>query len=281
MSSLTVAVGQPFCQPGDVAGNIQRMRPLVEQAADGGARLILFSEAGLTGWAATPLIWDNAITLGDRHCEAVLALAKEYDIVIAAGFIEQKQKLRHNAHAVFYPNGAIVVQRKVRLTWFEQQIPNMTSGTVERMPFIVDGVKCAISICADTAAPNLENKLAAAGIQVHLVPSAGCLAGRILGFAESELEDPELFDEYLVKAESVVFPREQIRGSHHHRIAQLIANQLADDGVEYFHCGHCFIIDSTGELVGLIPGSFVFEHLRPRVILGEIHPRKPRVVGGR
>jgi hypothetical protein len=53
---------------------------------------------------------------------------------------------------------------------------------------------------------------------------------------------------------------------------------MADNGVDYFHPGHSMIVDASGELVGLIPGAFVFEHLRPRVVVGEIRPQEPRVV---
>ena len=39
-STLTVAVAQSFCMPGDVEGNVARMEPLIRQAAGGGTRRI-------------------------------------------------------------------------------------------------------------------------------------------------------------------------------------------------------------------------------------------------
>ena len=60
------------------------------------------------------------------------------------------------------------------------------------------------------------------------------------------------------------------------RVAMASCKQMADNGRDYFHPGHSTIVDSTGELVGLIPGSFIFEHLRPRVVVGEIHPKLPQ-----
>ena len=277
-SALTVAVAQSFCVPGDVAGNVDRMEPLIRQAAGGGARLILFAESGLTGCEAAERTWKRAVVLGDDTCCRLHRLARDCGMVIAAGFIERDGNVHHNSHGVFYPDGTLVVQRKARITQVEQPIPNMQGGPEERTVFEVDGVKCALSICADTGIEDLLNKLARAGVQLHLVPTAGCSAGRSLGFAEAELDDPRRLDEYLVKAESVVFSRDAIRWCRQHRLAMACCNQMADDGKTYFHCGHSMLVDSTGELVGLIPGSFVFEHLRPRVIWGDVHPQVPREV---
>jgi len=254
------------------------MEPLIRQAAGGGARLMLFSESGVTGCEALERTWKQAVVLGDATCRRLQQLARDYRMVIAAGFIEREGAAHHNTHGVFYPDGTLVVQRKACVTPVEKDIPNMQGGTTDRALFEVDGVKCAISICADSGQPDLLNRLARLGVQLHLIPTAGCCAGRSLGFAEAELDDAKRLEEYLAKAETVVFSRDAIRWSRLHRIAMACCNQMADDGTVYFHCGHSMIVDTTGELIGLIPGSFVFEHLRPRVVWGDIHPKAPRVV---
>jgi len=119
------------------------------------------------------------------------------------------------------------------------------------------------------------NTLARQGVQLHLIPTAGC-GPRSLGFSESSLDDPAVLENYIKKAATVVFSEGAIRDCRRHGMAMASCNQMADNGVDYFHCGHSMIVDATGELVALIPGSFIFEHLRERVAMGAIHPRQPR-----
>jgi len=263
--------------PGDVEGNIDRMMPLVRDAAHAGARLVLFGEGGVTGYESTARSLSRAITIGDATCERLHALAHQYHTVIVAGFLERNGAKIHVSHGVFYPDGRFVLQRKARNAPTEQDIPGIEAGPEERTVFDVEGVRCAISICADTGIDDLWNKLAHAGVQLHLVPTAGC-GPRSWGFSESELDDPKRFEEYIKKAETVVWVKDAIGTCRRHRIVLAACNQMADDGVGYFHPGHSSIVDTTGELVGLIPGTFVFEHLRPRVVWGEIHPQTPREV---
>lgn len=272
-SSLMIAVAQPFCVPGDVEGNVARMEPMVRRAADAGVRLALFSEGGVTGIETSSRTLRRAVTLGDAACRRLHEMAHMYGVVIAAGFLETREGRHHTTHAAFFPDGALIVQRKATSSDIEKAIPNFTHGPEERNFFEVDGVSCVLSICAENGFPGWQERMARAGVQLLLAPTAGC-GPRSLGFSERELENPARFEEYLGKVESVVFSREAVRLARKHRIAFAACNQMADDGSTYFHCGHSTIMDSTGELVALIPGTFVFEHLRPRVAWGEIHPAR-------
>ena len=268
-----IAVAQSRCWPGDIAGNIDRMRPLIAEAAQAGARLVLFAEAGVTGYTPTC----PTLTIGDTHCLELQALAKQFRLVIVAGFMERNGAHIHISQGAVFPTGQFVVQRKARPGPPEQHIPNWQPGPDERVVFTVAGVRCAIAICADTGIPDFRNTLARQGVELLLLPTAGC-GPRSWGLSEASLDDPQQLDEYVKKAATVVFSGDAIRDSRRQRMALATCNQMADNGVDYFHPGHSMIVDSTGELVALIPGCFVFEHLRARVAWGVIHPQKPRVV---
>lgn len=244
---------------------------MVEQAAQKGASLILFPECGVTGYRSTA----PTISQGDKSFRSLLGLAHAYGIVVAAGFLERKEEGVFISHGVFYPNGKIRIQHKSRLAPVEKEIPDFQRGSNERMVFEVKGVRCAIAICADMAIPNLYGRLAGQGVQLLLSPTAGC-GPYDLGYRESSLDDPATLKRYLKDAETVVFNKQAILHSRTHQIAFVCCNQLADNGRDYFHPGHSMIIDSTGELVALLPGSFVFEHLRPGFVVGKIHPKEPR-----
>lgn len=275
--SCRIAVAQPLCVPGDVEGNLRRMEPLARQAAEAGARLVLFGEAGVTGYEGSPRCLRRAVVLGDRICRRLHSMARRLGLVIAAGFWERNDRHFHVTHGVFYPDGRLVVQRKARPGPPERTLRNFKPGPGERTVFEVDGVRCALAICADSGIKDLPNDLARAGVQLLLAPTAG-VGPRSWGFTEASLDDPSTFRAFLKKAESVCFVGEAIRLCHRHRIAMAACNQMGDDGRRYFHPGHSCIVDSTGELVALIPGVCVFEHLRERVAWGDIHPQTPRLV---
>ena len=273
VQSLNIAVAQSQCWPGDIVGNIDRMRPLLADAARANAKLVLFAEAGVTGYTPN----SPTLTIGDAHCRELQALAKQSGLVIVAGFMERNGTHIHISQGAFFPDGQLVVQRKARPGPPESNIQNWQPGPDERTVFTVDGVRCAIAICADTGIPDFRNALARQGVELLLLPTAGC-GPRSWGLSEATLDDPPQLDEYVKKAATVVFSGDAIRESRRHRMALATCNQMADNGVDYFHPGHSMIVDSTGELVALIPGCFVFEHLRARVAWGAIHPQKPRVV---
>lgn len=266
---IKLSVAQSLCYPGDVEGNLRRMEPLVSQAASADARLVLFAEGGVTGYEAAARSLDRAVVLGDDTCRQLHQMARQYQIVIAAGFMERNKDSIHISHGVFYPDGNLVVQRKTKPGPPEQKIAAFKPGPEERVLFEVEGIRCAITICADSGIENIYRKLSDAGVQLLLAPTAGC-GPRHLGFSEASLDDPDTFERYLQAAESVVFVKEAIRKCRKYRIALAACNQMADDGIDYFHPGHSSIVDTTGEVAALIPGTFVFEHLRPRVAWGVI-----------
>ena len=268
-ATLTIAVAQPMCWPADIVGNLARMQPLLATAARAGAQLVLFAEAGVTGY--TPAC--PTVVVGDATCDRLHELARQHQLVIAAGFLERRGAARHIAHGVFFPDGRLVIQRKARPGPPEGSMPDWQPGPDAREIFEVAGVRCAISICADTGIPNLWANLRQQGVGLHLLPTGGC-GPRGWGFTEASLADPAVFAEYLKKAATVVFSADAIRDCRQYGIALASCNQMADNGVDYFHPGHSMIVDRTGELVGLIPGSFVFEHLRERVVVGEIHANR-------
>ncbi len=272
LPSFRLAVAQPLCLPYDIAANLRHMEPLVAEAAAGGARLVLFAECGVTGYKSD----SPRILIGDETTERLREMSRRYGTVIAAGFFELDARRVRNTHGVFFPDGDIVLQRKNRLSGIEEDISDFLPGEEKRVVFEVDGVRCAIAICADAGIPNLREDLAKEGVQLLLVPTAGC-GPRELGFTEASLDAEDVMEHYLRQAESVVFSRDAIRNCRAYRMAMASCNQMADNGADYFHPGHSMIVDASGELVALIPGSFVFEHLRPRLALGEIRVGPPRL----
>ena len=214
--------------------------------------------------------------IADRWIPAqkLLGLARKHGIVIVAGTLERAGKRLHMSAFVAYPDGRLLVQRKHRLTPTELGA-GLTPGPEKRMVFSVDGVKCAICICADSGIENLYNKLADQGVQLSLHPTAGGGGRKFMKHA-ADLDDPRKLKSYLRDMEKVCFMGGAIKQCLQHHMCMIACNLSGDDGVGNYHPGHAAIVDSRGKTVGLIPGEYVVEFLRPQLIHGEVVVRKPR-----
>ncbi len=276
--TIHVAAGQIVATPGDVAGNLRQIEALSKQAAKAGARLILFAEGAITGYLLTPEVLAVAPSAEDPVAQKLLAWAKRYEIAIAAGTIERGKRALHMSAFIALPEGRLIVQRKHNLTPKELQA-GLVPGPEKRKIFSVDGVKFGVCICADSGIPGIYNKMVAWGAQVYLGPTAGGGGRKFMKHA-ADLEDPKKLKSYLRDMEKVCFLGRAIEKCVRHHLAMICCNLSGDDGVDNYHPGHSSIIDSGGKTVGLIPGEYVVEYLRPQMIHGEIVVRKGRIVEG-
>lgn len=272
--TLHVAAGQIVSTPGDIAGNLAQVADLSRQAARAGARLILFGEGALTGYLLTPEMLPLALTKDGPAAQQLLGISRKHNIVIVAGTLERAARRLHMSAFVAYPDGRLLVQRKHRLTPTELNA-GLTPGPEKRTVFTVDGVKCAICICADSGIDNLYNKLADQGVQLSLHPTAGGGGRKFMKHA-ADLDDPRRLKSYLRDMEKVCFMGGAIEVCVKHRLCMIACNLSGDDGVGNYHPGHAAIVDSGGKTVGLIPGEYVVEYLRPQLIHGEVALSKPR-----
>ena len=273
--SLHIACGQLVFRPGNIVHQLAQIESLSAEAARLGARLILFGEAALNGYVHTPEVLATAVASDGLEAGRLRGISRVHDIVIAVGVFECNGDQRHVSHFVVFPDGRLLVQRKNRLTPKELEA-KFTPGPEERQVFEVDGVRCAVSICADSGIPDLHNKLAASGCQVSLHPCAGG-GGRAAMCHVQDLADPERRKRYLADMEKVCFVGGSFFPAADHRMAMVATNLAGDDGVSNYHPGHSCIIDSRGCLVALQPGEYVVEYLRPLMIHGEAIVQEPRV----
>lgn len=274
---LHVACGQIVCHPGDIDGNLRQIRKLASEAADAGAKLVLFAEGALTGYVFTPeFLQAHAVSVDSAPMRSLQALSRERNIVIAVGAIEQAKDGRYVSHFVLFPDRRVLIQRKNFLTATELGA-GIVRGPEERLLFDVDGVRLAIMICSDSAIPDIWNKLAARGCQVWVGPAAGG-AGREHLRKKEDIDDPELRKKYLHDMEQVCYTGTLLLDCRDHRMALITVNMAGDDGIDHYHPGHSIIVDSRGWLVALRPGEYIAEYLAPQMIHGEILVQTPRPV---
>lgn len=273
--TLHVACGQILCQAGDIDHNLEQVERMSLMAGQLGARLILFPEAAVTGYLLMPDVLGKALSSFGPEAERLVKIARERDIVIAAGTIERGEDALHVSHFIVFPDGNIIIQRKHSLTPKEKNA-EIVPGPEDRTLFEVDGVKCALLICADTGIKDINNKLVRQGVQLVLAPTAGG-AGREFMHHEGDLDDPELRRKYLESMEKVCFVGKGLENCWKRRTALMATNLSGDDGHSNYHPGHSMIIDGRGMLHSLIPGEYIVEYLRPQMIHNEILVQEPRV----
>jgi predicted amidohydrolase len=268
-----IAVAQPLVVPGNVAENLNRMEPLVAQAAAAGARLVLFSEDGLTGYDHRLIGVGAALTLSDPALDRCAALARQYNLAIVAGFYERCGDALYNSSTAFLPDGRRVLQHKDCIVGFEKTRTAVQPGGRRREIFEFEGLRFAILICADAGMPDIYPELSRAGVDCILLPTAGS-GSATSAFRQGELANPARREQYLKAAESVCHPGGAIKLALELDLALACCNQSGwEPEMGYFHPGHSSITDRTGQLTALIPGSFVAEHLRPQLAIGFVTRR--------
>ena len=262
------ASAQSMVLPGDVAGNIDRMEPLVEIAADSGAVAVLFSECHLTGYDKKDVGISAALAIDDPALDRVAGLAASHDIVVIAGLYEQHDDGVYNTAVVFYPDGHRVVQRKHSIS--PHEVGRIEAAPREFPIFEIAGRKCGMLICSDSGTKGIDQELAVRGCQLVLAPTAGIGdAGR--GFSEADFEDADKLAKYIEMQHAVYYPASPFKRARSYNLATVAANQVGyDKKTGYFHPGHCLIVNRRGMVTDVAPGEFCFEFLEERLAIGEV-----------
>ena len=267
VQELKIAIAQPLVVPGAVRKNIQNMKPLVVEAARRHADVVVFSECAITGYDLKGVGVKAAVSQDSPVLRGVADLAKQYEVVIVAGFHERQGDRLYNSAGVFYPDGRRVVQRKHLIMKPERSVAPITPGPRKREIFDIAGFRCALLICSDAGIPGIVDELAAASCDLIFLITAGA-GDESFGRHQAELADDETRKKHAQQA-ATCLSAEAIERCIRLKVAQVACNQAGwDKQTGYFHIGSGSIIDRTGEVTAVIPPRFVFEHLRPDLAVG-------------
>ena len=164
-AALTLSAIQYQALDGGPAANVPEHIRLIEDAADHGARLVVFPELSLSGYELGLLVDPGQwVTAGDSRLEGLREICRRTGItaVVGAPFKETDGTPRLASLAI-HPGGAMDTAFKMRLHGPEKQL--FAAG--ERVTVLeVDGWKVALAICFDAAHPG---HAAAGGADVYAV----------------------------------------------------------------------------------------------------------------
>jgi predicted amidohydrolase len=139
--------------------------------------------------------------------------------------------------------------------------------------FPVEGFRCAMVICSDSGLPGLYDEIVEKRCHAVILITAGA-GSTDWGRHQHQLAQPEERNRFAGMA-ATCLSKEGIESSIRLKLAQIACNQMGwVEATGYFHPGGSSIVDSTGEVTGVIPPRFVFEHLRPDLDVGTISREK-------
>jgi len=169
---MRVALYQCAPQPLDVAGNLQRLQKLVMEATD--ADLLVFPEMFLTGYnIGAEAVAALAEAQDGPSAQRIAALARSAATAILYGYPERADDGRiYNAVQLIDAQGQRLCNyRKTHL--FGELDRSMFSTGPDDFPLVeLNGWKLGFLICYDIEFPENARRLALAGAELILVPTA-------------------------------------------------------------------------------------------------------------
>jgi predicted amidohydrolase len=264
-----VAVAQPMVKIGDVDANIASHLEMITRAGKQGAKLVVSSEAGLTGYDKRGIGVKAAIAQNDARLNVFSKAAKKYGLCGVVGFFGYEGTKLFNTTVAFMPDGSRVVQHKAVLTEHELAA-GIVEGPKARTPVVFEGRKIAMVICADVAIGRLWSTLEGQGFDTVALCTAG------LGDSASAVPAADVFvarkrSAYVKKAGEVGFPSELLNLAIKHRLDFVVSNQAGFEPEKgFFHVGHGAVLSSDGRVHGVIPGQFIGKHVRAELLVAGI-----------
>lgn len=166
----------------DWASYTVKLETWVAEAADNGARLLVFPEYGNMELAS---LLDPAVALDAAAQVEPLAalandvanlhadLARRHQVHILAGSMVERDERGAivNRARLFGPEGGMGIQDKLILTMWERSQWTIAPGAAQLTLFDLGFAKVGVIICYDSEFPDAAQALAAAGADILLVPS--------------------------------------------------------------------------------------------------------------
>lgn len=156
---------------GDVAANLARIERAAAEAASAGATLLVTPELALTGYGAGERMHALAEPIDGYQLAQLAAISVATGVAIIAGFAEQAGGAVYNSAVYVDGDAAPIIYRKSHLYGpYENGL--FRPGEPNAVTFDHRGTLCGMLICYDVEFPENVRRLAQAGVEAVLVPTA-------------------------------------------------------------------------------------------------------------
>src|SRR5215471_2502147 len=167
MATTNIACAQIDCVLGDPQTNREKIIAHIRSAAERDAKLVMFPECALTGYAYNSLA--EAVPFAERidgpSSEAIAEACRETGTHAVAGFIESDGDKFYNAAMLVGPNGVAGSYRKVHLPFIGID-RFLTPGDRQFNVFDLPFGKVGMNICYDISFPEAARVLKLMGAEL-------------------------------------------------------------------------------------------------------------------
>ncbi|WP_421591619.1 carbon-nitrogen hydrolase family protein [Shinella sp. M27] len=169
---MRIAALQMHAIAGDSEANMERIAAAAADAAAGGAKLLIVPELAVTGYGAGQAAFENlASPATGAVAERLSTIARENRIAVVAGFAEQEGTLTYNSALFTDGIGTNAVYRKSHLYGdYERDV--FKPGVPNSIMVELGGIRLGMLICYDVEFPENVRRLALAGADLVVVPTA-------------------------------------------------------------------------------------------------------------
>lgn len=168
---IRLALQQMIAEPGDVEANLKQIDAAAARAAAGGAQLLVAPELATTGYGAGETIRDLAEPAEGAQVKALSAMAAQHGLAIVAGFAERDGNQLYNSLVMVQGSATPRVYRKSHL-YGDYERALFTPGEPKAALSPLGGLTLGFLICYDVEFPENVRRLARAGADVVVVPTA-------------------------------------------------------------------------------------------------------------
>src|SRR5215471_12500995 len=167
MATTNIACAQIDCVLGDPQTNREKIIAHIRSAAERDAKLVMFPECALTGYAYNSLA--EAVPFAERidgpSSEAIAEACRETGTHAVAGFIESDGDKFYNAAMLVGPNGVAGSYRKVHLPFIGID-RFLTPGDRQFKVFDLPFGRVGVNICYDISFPEAARVLKLMGAEL-------------------------------------------------------------------------------------------------------------------
>ncbi|WP_313523181.1 carbon-nitrogen hydrolase family protein [Shinella sp.] len=169
---MRIAALQMHAIAGDSEANMERIAAAAADAAAGGARLLIVPELAVTGYGAGQAAFEKlASPATGAVADRLSTIARENRIAVVAGFAEQEGTLTYNSALFTDGIGTNAVYRKSHLYGdYERDV--FKPGVPNSIMVELGGIRLGMLICYDVEFPENVRRLALAGADLVVVPTA-------------------------------------------------------------------------------------------------------------
>ncbi len=169
---MRIAALQMHAIAGDDEANLQRIASAAADAAAGGAMLLIVPELAVTGYGVGRAAFERlASPASGTVAQRLSAIARDNGIAVIAGFAEREGSSTYNSALFTDGIGTNAVYRKSHL-YGDYERAAFKPAVPDSVMVDIGGIRLGMLICYDVEFPENVRRLALAGADLVVVPTA-------------------------------------------------------------------------------------------------------------